>query len=242
MFIGWNCVWMKVSKLDESVLDESVIGWNRFWMKVYSTVFFLVVLSLASLTNYGANRSWVLFSDFERIVESVSLDSTWELFREDLRTDCVSLRPRVNEHLSHVLFLCQRLWIWPLWEWLGSAWTNFREILSTDRGHLSSPSDSSFVRVCLRASRRRSDLMYTYTHLLHAHFSAHSALTAYFAHLHTCAHTRMTHVLAKRSLHECHLSPTRLLPSQIHLSPTPDYDFTDDSVHTFLSHLSVPKA
>ena len=25
------------SKLDASVLDESVIGRNRFWMKVYST-------------------------------------------------------------------------------------------------------------------------------------------------------------------------------------------------------------
>ena len=35
------------------------------------------------------------------------------------------------------------------------------------------------------------------THLLHAHFSAHSACTITFAHLHACAHTRMAQVHEK---------------------------------------------
>ena len=43
----------------------------------------------------------------------------------------------------------------------------------------------------------------TYTHLLHAHLSAHSACTVTFAHLHACAHTRMAQVMSKRLLHVC---------------------------------------
>ena len=60
----------------------------------------------------------------------------------------------------------------------------------------------------------------TYTHLLHAHVSAHSACTVTFAHFHACAHTRMAQGSrsSKRCLlHVCHLSPSRLLPS--HVSP-----------------------
>ena len=53
----------------------------------------------------------------------------------------------------------------------------------------------------------------TYTHLLHAHFSAHGACTVTFAHL----HARMAQLSVKRCLHMCRFSPSRLLPS--HVSP-----------------------
>ena len=53
----------------------------------------------------------------------------------------------------------------------------------------------------------------TYTHLLHAHFSAHGACTVTFAHL----HARMAQLSVKRYLHMCRFSPSRLLPS--HVSP-----------------------
>ena len=49
------------------------------------------------------------------------------------------------------------------------------------------------------------------------HFSAHSACTITFAHLHACAHTRMAQVSVKRCLHMCRFSPSRLPPS--HDSP-----------------------
>ena len=57
----------------------------------------------------------------------------------------------------------------------------------------------------------------TYTHLLHAHFSAHSALTAYFPHFSCVSHSRMAQVSVKRCLHMCRFSPSRALPS--HVSP-----------------------
>ena len=58
----------------------------------------------------------------------------------------------------------------------------------------------------------------TYTHLLYAHFSAQSAFTAYFAHLHAC-HTRAwLKCHEKRCLsHECLRSLSRFL--QPHVSP-----------------------
>ena len=56
----------------------------------------------------------------------------------------------------------------------------------------------------------------TYTHLLHAHFSAHGACTVTSAHLHACAQTRMAQVHEKKCLlHVCHLSPSRLLPPRV---------------------------
>ena len=53
----------------------------------------------------------------------------------------------------------------------------------------SSHPSSSDYRVC--------DGRCTHTHLLHAHFSAHSACTVTSAHLHACANTRMAQVSEK---------------------------------------------
>ena len=56
-----------------------------------------------------------------------------------------------------------------------------------------------------------------HTHLLHAHFSAHSACTITFAHFHAC-HTHAWLKFMKRCLsHECLCSLSRRLPS--HFSP-----------------------
>ena len=57
-----------------------------------------------------------------------------------------------------------------------------------------------------------------YTHLLHAHFPAHSALIAYFAHSSCVSHTRTAQVVSEWCLlHIYHTSLFRLLPS--HVSP-----------------------
>ena len=58
---------------------------------------------------------------------------------------------------------------------------------------------TEFLRVSYTCSSDYSvyDGECTYTHLLHAHFSAHSACTTTFAHLHACAHTRMAQVHEK---------------------------------------------
>ena len=91
----------------------------------------------------------------------------------------------------------------------------------------------------------------TYTHLLHAHFSAHSARTAYFAHFSCVSHARMAQVSVKAvctcvvSLHLAFfflMSHTSLLFPHGHFETTPDYDFTDDPVHMFLQYLLVLKA
>ena len=78
-----------------------------------------------------------------------------------------------------------------------------------------------FLRVSCTCSSNYSvyDGECTYTHLLHAHFfcaqRAHSVLRTS-----SCvSHTRKAQVSWKRCLsHECHFSPSRLLPS--HVSPT----------------------
>ena len=92
----------------------------------------------------------------------------------------------------------------------------------------------------------------TYTHLLHAHFSAHSALTAYFAHLHAChihaclkCHEKGVHRMSVISLHLAFSllmsHPPWLFPHG-HFETTPDNDFTDDPVHVFLPNFPVLKA
>ena len=96
------------------------------------------------------------------------------------------------------------------------------------------------------------DLECTYTHLLHAHFSAHSALTAYFAHLHAChihaclkCHEKGVYRMSVISLHLAFsllMSHPPLLFPHGHFETTPDNDFTDDPVHVFLPNFPVLKA
>ena len=88
-----------------------------------------------------------------------------------------------------------------------------------------------------------------HTHLSHAHFSAHSAVTAYFAHLHACH----THALLKclekvhcTSVVSLHLAfsllmihPSSLLFLDGHFKTTPDYDFDDDPIHKILPYFPV---
>ena len=86
----------------------------------------------------------------------------------------------------------------------------------------------------------------TYTHLTHAHFSAHSACTITFAHFHAC-HTHAWLKGAKKVRCTCvtslHLAFSRLMshPSLLffdgHFETTPDFD-----VHTFLPYLPVLQA
>ena len=91
-----------------------------------------------------------------------------------------------------------------------------------------------------------------HTHLSHAHFSAHSACTVTFAHLHAC-HIHAFLKGAKKVHCTCviSLSPSRLLllmidPSLLfldgHFETNPDYDFTEDPIHTILPYFPVLKA
>ena len=57
----------------------------------------------------------------------------------------------------------------------------------------------------------------THTHLLHAHFSAHSACTITSAHLHACAHTSMAQV-SEKVCFVC-VSLISVSPSLSHVSP-----------------------
>ena len=94
----------------------------------------------------------------------------------------------------------------------------------------------------------------TYTHLLHAHFSAHSALTAYFAHFSCVSHTRMaqgsSHVkkmFAHVSLFSISPSPFSCLthPScsrTVTSRPLLTTNFTDDPIHMILPYFPVLKA
>ena len=92
----------------------------------------------------------------------------------------------------------------------------------------------------------------THTHLSHEQCSAHSALTAYFAHLHAC------HTHAWLKCHEkgvCRMSVfvlclvfsllmihLSLLFLHGHFESTPDYDFTDVPIHMILPYFPVLKA
>ena len=85
----------------------------------------------------------------------------------------------------------------------------------------------------------------TYTHLLHAHFLRTSAR------LHACAHTRVAqvpeqvHCMCVTSLRLAFsllMSHPSLLFLDGHFETTPDYDLTDDPVHTFLPYIRVLKA
>ena len=83
--------------------------------------------------------------------------------------------------------------------------------------------DTVFLKVSHTCSSDYSvyDGRCTYTHILHAHFSAHSACTVTFAHFHACAHARMAQaqVVSKRCLlHMYHTSPSRLLYLMFHPS------------------------
>ena len=87
----------------------------------------------------------------------------------------------------------------------------------------------------------------TNTHLLHAHFSAHSACTVTFAHFHACAYTRVAQGHDKGVCYmwviSLHLAFSSLMshPSLLfldgHFETIPDFD-----VHTFLPYLPVLKA
>ena len=91
----------------------------------------------------------------------------------------------------------------------------------------------------------------THTHLSHAHSSAHSAFTAYIAHLHAChTHawfkvTKKVHCICVVSLHLAfsllmiHLS---LLFLHGHFGTNPDNDLTDSDIHMILPYFSVLKA
>ena len=68
-----------------------------------------------------------------------------------------------------------------------------------------------------RSNCRVCDGMCTYTHLLHAHFSAHSARTITFSHFHACAHPRTAQVSVKRFV-AC-VSYLSISPSLSHVSP-----------------------
>ena len=98
----------------------------------------------------------------------------------------------------------------------------------------------------------RVSTCHAHTHLSHAHFSAHSALCAYFAHLHACAHTRMAPVHQKGvctcviSLHLAFsllkIHPSSLMFFDGHFETNPDYDFTNDPIHMILPYFPVLKA
>ena len=79
-------------------------------------------------------------------------------------------------------------------------------------------SRQSFSRVSYTCSGDYSvyDGRCTYTHLLHAHFSAHCACTITFAHLHACAHARMAQGCQRGSLH---MSFLPISPSLAPVSP-----------------------
>ena len=85
--------------------------------------------------------------------------------------------------------------------------------------------------------------MCTYTHLLHAQFSAYSACTVKFAHFHACAHTRLAQVSVKRCLHMCLFSPSRFLHT--HGSPVfavPARSLRRHVLVRVLAELSRPKS
>ena len=88
--------------------------------------------------------------------------------------------------------------------------------------------------------------MYTYTHLLHAHFSAHSACTVTFAHFSSASHTRtaQAQVVSKRCLlHMYHTCPSCLLYLMFHPSLLFLYIHFDISFQsTILPYFPVLKA
>ena len=110
--------------------------------------------------------------------------------------------------------------------------------------HGTTPSDSwqpECLRICVRCLENC-----TYTHLLHAHFSAHSACTVTCAHLHACAHTRMAQVhekgVCRMRVFVLHLAFSLLMshPSvavSVRLSLSLDFP-----VHTFLPYSLFLKA
>ena len=107
---------------------------------------------------------------------------------------------------------------------------------------------------CSQLSNRIDELSVMSMLLLHAHLSSHSALTTYFEHFSCVSHARMAQAsrCQKGSLHVCHFSihlafsllmcHPSLLFLDGHFETTPDYDFTNDPVHTFLPHFPVLKA
>ena len=85
--------------------------------------------------------------------------------------------------------------------------------------------------------------MCTHTHLLHAHFSAHSARTITFSHFHACAHTRTAQVSVKRFV-AC-VSYLSISPSLSHVSPilaVPALSLRHHVPDHILAELSRPKS
>ena len=94
------------------------------------------------------------------------------------------------------------------WSWSDECWFFSRQSFSGFRTHVAA------TAVCKTEGC-------TYTHLLHAHFSAHGACTATFAYFLCVSHTRMTQaqVVSKRCLlHVYHTSPSCFLYLMSHPS------------------------